>query len=157
MRAFFNVSPNNAFANRAAQQVAVDALLAGVFGHVKACETTDAATSTIAIDVAESETAYTVYAALPGVAREAIDVKVEGKAVAISAKLPAPRIDADTETWLRNEGVVRNSADAQTLERRFSLRHELDAANVAARYVDGVLTLTLPKKTLAAAASITIQ
>ncbi len=157
MRAFLNISPSRAFVQNAAQQVAVDALLSGVFGQYKCAENDSAVASTIAIDVSESDTAYTVYAALAGVKREDIDVKVEGKTVAISAKLNAPTAKVESEVWLRRERAALEAGEAQTSARRFTVRYDIDETKVEARYQDGVLTLTLPKKTLSAAASITIQ
>ncbi len=166
MRAFLNISPSRAFANNAAQQAAVDALLSrigttfwssGVFGQSQCAESAVTSATNIAIDVSESEVAYTVYAALPGVKREDIDVKVEGKAVSISAKLKAPTLVAESETWLRREYAATEDGEAIASARRFTVRHDIDETKVAARYQDGVLTLTLPKKTLSAAASITIQ
>jgi HSP20 family protein len=157
MRAFLNISPNRAFANNVAQQAAVDALLSGVFGQAQCAESAATSATNIAIDVSESEVAYTVYAALPGVKREDIDVKVEGKAVSISAKLKAPKLVAESETWLRREHAATEDGEAIASARRFTVRHDIDETKVAARYQDGVLTLTLPKKTLSAAASITIQ
>jgi HSP20 family protein len=157
MRAFLNISPTRAFVNSAAQQMAVDAMLAGVFGQAQCAETTAATAKNIAVDVSESEAAYTVYAALPGVKREDIDVKVEGKAVSISAKLKTPVLAAESETWLRREHAAVEDSAVTESARRFTLRHDVDETKVAARYQDGVLTLTLPKKTVSAAASITIQ
>ena len=157
MRAFLNISPTRAFANNVAQQVAVDALLSSVFGQSQCAESAATSVTNIAIDVSESEVAYTVYAALPGVKREDIDVKVEGKAVSITAKLTAPVLAAESEIWLRRERITAETGEAVESARRFTVRNDIDEAKVAARYQDGVLTLTLPKKTLSAAASITIQ
>ena len=41
--------------------------------------------------------------------------------------------------------------------RSFALGHDIDEAKAEARYADGVLELTLPKKTTAAAKKLTVR
>ncbi|RKP52146.1 Hsp20/alpha crystallin family protein [Trinickia fusca] len=97
----------------------------------------------VKIDVTESDSAFTVRAELPGVDKKDIDVKIDGNVVSISAK--AERSKALKE----GERVIRSERYSGQLSRSFSLTCDIDDALATAKYLDGVLTLTLPKKTTA--------
>ena len=93
----------------------------------------------IRVDVKETPEAYTVNAELPGVARDAIHVEIEGNEVTISAET-AREPAKDGEKFLRIERFYGKTA------RRFALPQALDEGKAQARFADGVLELTLPKK-----------
>jgi HSP20 family protein len=99
-----------------------------------------AETPPIRFDVRETGEAYTVNAELPGVKKEDIHVEVEGNEVTISAETRRETEPKDGDKWLRTERYFGKSA------RRFALPQELDQTKAAARFIDGVLELTLPKK-----------
>ncbi|AXK67410.1 MULTISPECIES: Hsp20/alpha crystallin family protein [Burkholderia] len=92
------------------------------------------------IDVTESDDAYKVNAELPGVAKEDIDIEVKGSTVSINAKVERNREQKD------GERVIRRERYSGAISRSFSLSAEIDDANATATYLDGVLSLTLPKK-----------
>jgi HSP20 family protein len=93
----------------------------------------------IRVDVKETAEAYTVAAELPGVKKDEINVEIEGNEVTISAE--TRREEArDGEKFLRLERAFGKTA------RRFALPQDLDEAKAVARFTDGVLELTLPKK-----------
>src|SRR5215831_14684000 len=94
----------------------------------------------IRVDVKENAEAYTVVAELPGVKKEDIHVEVEGNEVTISAETRREKEAKEGEKWLRVERYAGKT------ERRFALPQELDDAAAAAKFTDGVLELTLPKK-----------
>ena len=103
------------------------------------------------VDVAESDTAYTLHAELPGVKKEDIKISIDGDQVAISAETAAQKEIKDGERVLRTERY------SGKYYRAFALGSAVDEDATSARYVDGVLELTLPKKLAAAAKRITIQ
>ena len=105
----------------------------------------------IRVDVKETAEAYVVHAELPGVKKEAIEVEIEGNEVSIAAEIGAKRENRDGEKWLRTERVFGKSA------RRFALPQEIDEGRADAKFADGVLELTLPKKAPAAGRKIAIQ
>ena len=105
----------------------------------------------IRIDVRETPAAYTVHAELPGVKKDDIQVEIEGNEVQIGAQVKRETEAKDGEKVLRTERFYGKSA------RRFSLPVEIDAAKVEAKFVDGVLELTLPKKAAATGRKISIQ
>lgn len=103
------------------------------------------------VDVAENETAYVVHADLPGVKKDDIGVTIDGEAVTISAEVRQEKEAKDGERVLRAERRYGK------LERAFALGQPVDEATASAKYEDGVLTLTLPKKVAASAKRLSIQ
>ncbi len=129
---------------------AFDNLLRGFFVRPVNLEGQDTAAK-FRVDVAENDKAYTVHADLPGTKKEDIHVSIDGDQVAISA-------ETRTEKEVKEgERVLRTERYAGKFYRAFSLGNVIDEAAVVARYVDGVLELTLPKKAAPAAKRVTIQ
>ena len=105
------------------------------------------------VDINEDDKGYTVHADLPGVKKDDIHIAIDGDQVTITAetRAEAEAKDADSKRALRTERY------AGKYYRAFTLGAEVDEGAVAARYTDGVLALTLPKKAPVAARRITIQ
>jgi HSP20 family protein len=103
------------------------------------------------IDVLEQNNEYKVLAELPGVKKEDIKVQIEGDQVSISAETRAER-DAK-----EGERVVHSERYYGRVARTFRLGVELDEARASAKFENGVLELTLPRKETQAAKQITIQ
>ena len=104
----------------------------------------------IKIDVSETDVAYTVKAEIPGVKKEDIKVDVEGGVVSITAELKRES-EVKTGKLLRTERMFGEQ------RRSFTLAHDIDDANVVASYAEGVLTLSLPKKSGKASKHIPIS
>ncbi|MHA7598386.1 Hsp20/alpha crystallin family protein [Alicycliphilus sp. T452] len=98
------------------------------------------APSQIKIDVKEDDAAYTVQAEVPGVPKEDINVSIDGNVVSLRAEVRQHDEKKDGEKVLRSERYFGSVA------RSFQLPVDVDAAQAKARYDNGVLTLTLPKK-----------
>ncbi|WP_159914280.1 Hsp20/alpha crystallin family protein [Pantoea sp. 18069] len=96
--------------------------------------------SQIKVDVKENEAAYTVHAEVPGVAKEDIQVAIDGSLVSLRAEVT----QKDEQT--KDDKLLRSERFYGAVERSFQLPLEIDAAQAKARYDNGVLTLTLPKK-----------
>lgn len=95
----------------------------------------------IKIDVNEADANYIVKADVPGVRKEDIDVRIEGNQVTISAEVKK-------ETEEKKEGrVLRSERQYGYASRSFTLASAVDESKAAAKYTNGVLELTLPKKT----------
>lgn len=103
------------------------------------------------IDVAEKDNAYEVKAELPGVAKEDIAVEIDGASVSIQAKIVQTREQKD------GERVLYSERSAQSYARAFELPQAVDSGAAKAEFVNGVLTLTLPKKDVAKSQRIAIQ
>jgi HSP20 family protein len=103
------------------------------------------------MDVTENDNEYQVLAELPGVKKEEIKITIDGNEVAVSAEVKHEKDLKNGETVLRAERYYG------TIQRAFSLGQEVDEATAQAKYNDGVLELTLPKKTLAAAKRLAVH
>lgn len=128
-----------------------DDLLKGFFVRPMAYEGQPAAAGRIKIDVSEKDGAYVVHADIPGVKKEDIQVSIDGDQVSISAEARAEKEVKDSERVLHRERYYGKVA------RVFSLGADIDQAGASAKFVDGVLELTLPKKAEAAGRQLTIQ
>ena len=107
--------------------------------------------SQIKIDVKETPSAYTVVAEVPGVAKEDIHVTVEGSVVTLRAEIKQQ--DSQTE----GGKLLRSERYYGAVSRSFQLPVDVDNSAARAKYENGVLQLTLPKKTAAAAQRLAIE
>ena len=104
------------------------------------------------VDVAEKNGAYTVTAELAGVKKDDIQVTIDG------ARSHADRrSEAREGSGRRTSACCTPSATFGKVSRSFTLPQEVDEAKAEAKFSDGVLELTLPKKAAAARKQITIQ
>ena len=103
------------------------------------------------MNVVESDSAYRVEAELPGVTREEIKISVDKKRVSIEAEWTVANEAVEGEKALLTERTVRKYA------RVFSLAGEVDDAAAVAKFENGVLSLTLPKKAVDQPKQITVQ
>jgi HSP20 family protein len=94
--------------------------------------------NTLAFDLHETDNAYTVTTALPGVKPENINVKMQDGVLTVSGELPQPEQTEGTRL-LMQERVWGH------FSRSISLPQSVKGDEVEATYEDGVLTLTLPK------------
>lgn len=110
-----------------------------------------------ALDVAETELGYTVKLEMPGVAKDDIKVSVEGRKVSLQAESADSANSANTDETKDGERVLYRERSATRYARSFTLPVEVDQAESGAKLEHGVLTLTLPKRHLRAAAQITVN
>ena len=130
-----------------------DRLFDDAFGHIFAQPAADAApVRRPAIDVAESDTAYVVTLDVPGVSREDVKVSIDGRNVSIVAEsrpeVPAAdaAAEASTEAPKSSERVILRERAVASFARSFTLQSEIDQASSQAKLDNGVLTLTLAKR-----------
>lgn len=108
-------------------------------------------TPSIRMDVKEEADAYRVHAELPGVRKEDIHVTIDGNQVSISAEVKQEKEVKEGERVLRSERYFGK------VSRSFQLAQDIDDAKAAARFNDGVLELTLPKRAATASKRLAID
>jgi HSP20 family protein len=128
----------------------VDDLFKGFLVRPVAYEGRSEALPRMKVDVAEKNGAYLVRAELPGVKKDDIQVSIDGPQVSLSAEVRRENEDQD-ERVLHTERVYGK------VQRSFTLPQEVDEEKAAAKFRDGILELTLPKKQAATRRPINIQ
>ncbi|KQP05147.1 Hsp20/alpha crystallin family protein [Pseudorhodoferax sp. Leaf265] len=101
------------------------------------------------VDVIEDAGGITLYADLPGVTRDKLQLQVEADTLTIEAEsglaVPPDLVSSHTEV-----GLAR-------FRRAFTLSKELDSEKVSAELANGVLTLRIPKAAHAQPRRIEVQ
>ncbi len=92
----------------------------------------------IPLDVSESEDAFEVEAALPGVKPDDVEIQVHGDTITIKGEAKEER-EEKGKNWLRHERRYGMFA------RSFTLPTAIDADKAVAEFENGVLKLHLPK------------
>lgn len=134
----------------------VDRLFDDSFDRVFGAESQ---TRTPAMDVVESDDAFTVTFDVPGASRETLAVSVEGRKVALTTVTPATKVEPAAV-----EGDVKPAAPrtlyrerpAARFARTVSLPAEVDQTTSQAKFENGVLTLVLAKRVKAGATQLQI-
>lgn len=111
----------------------------------------DRDTLQIKMDVSEDSKCYTVHAEVPGVKKDDLHVSIDGNHVTISAETKSEKEVKDGAKLLRSERYFG------TVSRSFTLAENVDEAGAQAKYTDGVLQLTLPKKVASSSKKLVIQ
>jgi HSP20 family protein len=108
---------------------------------------------TPALDVSETDTAYSVAFDVPGVTREQLKVSVEGRRVSVETVAEAAPAATDTAA----PRVLYRERNTARYARTVSLPAEVDQSSSSAKFENGVLTLTLAKKVPTGATQLSIS
>ena len=92
------------------------------------------------LDLTEDDKNFFVKAEIPGVKKEDIKVSVDGNQVCLSAEVKKEKEQKE------GAKVIRSERYFGSVSRTFTLDENVDQAAALAKYEDGVLQLTLPKK-----------
>lgn len=87
----------------------------------------------------ESEEAYVIELAIPGIEPENVDITFEGGSVLVSGEIPAPE-DGEQRRWILSEWPPGR------FRRVFTLGPAVDAERAEASYRHGMLHIHLPKR-----------
>ena len=131
----------------------IDDLFKGIFLRPMRMEAGEAAGQPVRvkIDVKEDEKSYLVHAEIPGVKKDDINVSIDGNQVSISAEVRREKEEKQGEKVLRSERYYGK------VYRAFALAQDVDQGGATARYENGILELTLPKKQATAQKRLTVQ
>jgi len=92
-----------------------------------------------ALDISEDENNYYVETDLPGFTKEQISIKAEKDVLTISANVEKEE-EKNNKKYHKKERITRSCS------RSINIPENVDVTNITAKYDNGVLTLTLPKK-----------
>ena len=107
----------------------------------------------IRVDVSENDKGYEVRAEVPGVNKDDIRVTIDRNFVSVSAEVKQEKEEqlGGNAHWLVRE-IYRGSTT-----RSFTLAHEVDDKAAIAKYENGILKLSLPKRSEGASRTLNIQ
>ena len=102
-----------------------------------------------AVDIFEESDVLKLVADMPGVTHESLKVEIDNNVLSLEGDIALNM----------PEGLSALHAEVrgQRFARRFNLSHEIDSDAITATIVNGVLTLTLPKKESHRARRIEVQ
>jgi len=92
-----------------------------------------------ATDIFETPEFLTLVVDLPGVKKDGIDIQLEKNVLTIKG---------DIDQYEPEDGYrqIYSEYDSGTYERSFEIAQEIDSENIEAKFKNGVLNITLPKK-----------
>jgi len=126
-------------------------LMDSLFSDWLSARPTSPLVSNARIEVSEGNGSYEVRAELPGATKDGISVEIEGVRVSISAKRNTESEKKDGEKLLYSERTHESYA------RSFELPQAVDSEAAVAKFENGVLLLTLPKKNAPQARKLAVQ
>jgi HSP20 family protein len=124
----------------------VDELFADFFHRANvpaARQTTAAAVSRARMDVLDKGGNYEVKVDLPGIRKDDIHVGIEGARVSINAE---SKDSSETKNGTNGDKILYSERYSTSYARSFELPAEVTEEGADARFEDGVLTLSLPKR-----------
>jgi HSP20 family molecular chaperone IbpA len=101
------------------------------------------------VDIFEDSGGITLFADMPGVSRENLDVRLDGDSLTIEGHVHIALADDMRALWAE--------VDVPRFRRTFTLSRELEAARIEANLKDGVLSLRIPKQAHAQPRRISVQ
>ncbi|HWI91360.1 MAG TPA: Hsp20/alpha crystallin family protein [Flavisolibacter sp.] len=91
------------------------------------------------VNIRETENDYVLELVAPGFQKEDFKINLDNNTLTIS-------VEKKGETENQNEKFIRKEYKQQSFSRSFTIDENIDAENISAKYVNGVLTLNLVKK-----------
>ena len=105
----------------------------------------------IRMDVREDDDAYVIQAEIPGAKKDDVKIDVDDNYVSIAAQLGNQVERKNGGRWICTERY------SGSVSRGMSLAHNVDPSKADAKYENGVLALTLPKKARSSAKSVPVR
>jgi HSP20 family protein len=112
----------------------------------------------IPVNVKEKENSYLMEVVAPGFEKNDFKVNLEGNLLVIAAEKKTEKNEDGGGSTLQ-EKEIRREYNFRSFKRSFTIDDKIDATKIEASYINGVLTLNLPKKSEVrqAATQITIK
>lgn len=104
------------------------------------------------VNITEQSDVYNIQLAAPGFDKADFNLNLDGNILTISA-------ENKTDEKVENEKVIRKEFSSKNFKRSFTVDEKINTVNINAKYENGILLVTLPKKeeVKAEAKKITIQ
>ena len=127
------------FKNRPNGAAAFNNLLGDVFPQFPSLYKEDLRQNVTPVNIRETEKEYLLDVVAPGLKKEDFKISLENNLLTIA-------LEKKDEAVNEGEKFVRREYQFQAFKRSFTLDEKINADGISAQYVNGVLTLNLPKK-----------
>lgn len=92
------------------------------------------------VNIRETDKSYELHLIAAGLKKEDFKLNIDRNILQISVEQKDENKDQQDGKWLRNEYRLKS------FKRSFSLNDKTDASKITAKYTDGVLVVSIPKK-----------
>ena len=97
-------------------------------------------TSSAPVNIKETDKAYELHLVAPGLKKEDFKINLDQNILTVSFEQKEENNEETAEKWIRSEYHFRS------FKRSFTLNEKVNASGITAKYEDGILNVTLPKK-----------
>jgi HSP20 family protein len=98
----------------------------------------------VPVNIQETDKSYELHVVAPGLKKEDFKITTDKNILNISFEHKEENKEQATGSkWLRNEYHTRS------FKRSFTMNEKVDSTSIGAKYTDGILLITLPKKEVA--------
>lgn len=95
----------------------------------------------VPVNILETDAGYDLHVVAPGLKKEDFKISIDKNLLTIAFEHKEEQKEENKEgKWLRSEYRMRS------FKRNFTINEKVDVTKVAAKYADGILVVTLPKK-----------
>lgn len=98
--------------------------------------------SYVPVNILETEKEFELQVFAPGIKKEDFKISVEKNILSISYDHKEESTENDANKWVRKEFITKS------FKKSYTLNEKIDVTNIAAKFNDGILTVTVPKKEL---------
>jgi HSP20 family protein len=97
-------------------------------------------TSSVPVNIHETDKNYDLHVVAPGLKKEDFKISIDKNILQISFAHKDENKEPQEGKWIRTEYRMKS------FKRSFTMNEKIDAGKIAAKYADGVLVVSLPKK-----------
>lgn len=98
-------------------------------------------TMNVPVNIRETDKSYELQLIAPGLKKEDFRINISGDLLTVSFEHNEEKNEGN-----KDQGWLRKEYRTQSFTRSFNLDETVNADNILAKYADGVLTLSIPKK-----------
>jgi HSP20 family protein len=101
----------------------------------------------VPVNVNESDKEYGLQVVAPGLKKEDFKIAIDKNILTISFE--QKKEETSTETKTEMVKTIRSEYKFHSFKRSFTLNDKIDTSGISAKYTDGILNISLPKKEVA--------
>ena len=113
-------------------------------------------TTTPRVDVKEEDNAYTLEMELPGRSEKDVNIELDHDNLTIASKVEETKETKEDKKDKKAKYILKERR-CTNFERRFTLPADIDTESIKANFKNGILTINMTKKAIAAPKHIAIE